>query len=104
MRPPIVFLSAPMWPRTRSGSSASGFAEPEPADDLVLPLDVLCRAAELADAEKPRGAHAHRHRLAVQQRVAESRGGLERMADGVTVVEDARTPVSRSSNADDLAP
>src|ERR1700680_2611859 len=66
--------------------------ESAPSDHLILPGDVLNRAAELTDAEKSGSAHPHSNRFAVQEPLAEPGGRFERVADGVSVVEHGSFP------------
>ena len=51
------------------------------------PLRRLRRAKAKPHREIEGEAHAQRHRLAVQQRIAEAGLGLERMAEGVAEIE-----------------
>src|ERR1700676_2758815 len=75
--------------------------ESAPPDHLILPGDVLNRAAEFADAETAGGAHPHGHGFAVQEPLAKPGGCFERMADGVSVVEHRSLPGIALIDGDD---
>ena len=79
---PVRFLSCPIERQHPVAIQARGrHRQPQPADDLRLPL--LLGESGQQRARPARGHHAHRHRCPV----AQAPGHLDGVADGVPVVE-----------------